>query len=134
MKNLFKTKKSTFISYSVICLILIAISLLFLLINCYEVTMILSVTSFVNLFYLLLILYFGADPKTKILAKGKNVAIFTVLRTLIAILSLTFATLCLLFTKNAMFDSKYRMLFILISLVPYFLAIGSFNFYSKLGE
>ena len=56
------------------------------------------------------------------------------MRSLIVIASLTFSTISLLFTKNELFEQKYRMLFILITLVPYFMAIGAFNIYSKLGE
>lgn len=134
MKKLFNSKKKTLITYSIIMVVITLISFLFLLLKIYEATMVLAISTVSNFLYLFLILYYGSDENKKVLAKGKGIFLFTIMRSLIVIASLTFSTISLLFTKNELFEQKYRMLFILISLVPYFMAIGAFNIYSKLGE
>jgi hypothetical protein len=134
MKKLFNSKKKTLITYSIIMVVITLISFLFLLLKIYEATMVLAISTVSNFLYLFLILYYGSDENKKVLAKGKGIFLFTIMRSLIVIASLTFSAISLLFTKNELFEQKYRMLFILITLVPYFMAIGAFNIYSKLGE
>lgn len=134
MKKLFKRKRTTLITYAVSVVIISCLTLFLLFVNCYEASMVIGVSSFFNFFYLLLILYYGTNPEQQNLAKGGKVFVFTLIRTLIEIFSLGIATLLLYFTKNEAFDTKYRMLFILTSLVPYFMAILYFDIHSKIGE
>lgn len=134
MKRLFKSKKATLLTYAVSVIIISCMTLFLLFINCYEASMVLGVSSLFNFFYLILILFYGTNQKEQNLAKGGKVFVFLIIRTLIEVASLAIATLLLYFTKNDAFDNKYRMLFILTSLVPYFMAIGCFDLHSKIGE
>lgn len=134
MKKLFKTKRNTLLTYIVTIIIFSCVALLLLLINCYEASMIIAASGLFNFFYLMLILYYGANPEHQNIANGGKVFVFILLRFLIEIASLGICALLLYFTKNDAFDSKYRMLFILTSLIPYFITIGFFDIHSKLGE
>lgn len=134
MKKVFKTRLRTLLSFIVAMAIISCMTLFFLFINCYEVSMVLGISSLFNFFYLMLILNYGANSEEKELSKGGKVFLFTSLRSLIEIFCLIVCALAIYFTKNSVFDSKYRFLFILFSLIPYFIAIWFFSIHSKIGE
>ena len=134
MKRLFKTKKNTLLTYAVTIVFFSCLTLLFLLINCYEASMLIAASGLFNFFYLVVILYYGANPEQQNIANGGKIFVFILLRLLIEVAALATCALLLYFTKNEIFDTKYRMLFILVSLIPYFITIGYFDIHSKLGE
>ncbi len=134
MKKLFGTKRNTLLTYVVTIVVFSCMTLLLLLVNCYEASMVIATAGLFNFFYLIVILYYGANPERQNIANGGKIFGFVLLRFLIETAALATCALLLYFTKNEIFDTKYRMLFILTSLIPYFITIGYFDIHSKLGE
>ncbi len=134
MKKIFKTKPRTLLSFAIMVITISCMTLLLLMIKCYEVSMVMGISSLFNFFYLMLILYYGTNSEERDLSKGGKVFLFTTLRSLLEILCLVTCALTVYFTKNDIFESKSRFLFILFSLVPYFIAIWFFSIHSRVGE
>lgn len=133
--KLFKSKKSSLIIYCLINTILILLSLLLMIINIYELTMVFGISFIFNGIYLLLILNFG-DGNDK-LKNGKGVFTFSALRYIIEIVNLILCSLLIFFIKplntNEGFD-KLRFIFILGSLISYFVSIVIFYLNAKARE
>lgn len=137
MKKLFKSKKSTLILYSIVNLVIALASLFFLLMNVYEVSMVLFIATLFNIGYLALILFYGNKNEDKSLAETKSVVVFAFIRSIIEIASLVICAILIYFIPSMISDvtyNKYRILFVILNLVPYFGAIFCFELNTKYGE
>ncbi len=137
MKKLFKSKKSTLILYSIVNLVIALASLFFLLMNVYEVSMVLFIATLFNIGYLALILFYGNKNEDKSLAETKSVVVFAFIRSIIEIASLVICAILIYFIPSIISDvtyNKYRILFVILNLVPYFGAIFCFELNTKYGE
>jgi len=135
MKNLFKTKKNTLITYIVLNSIILLLSFVFLVWNIYELSFVLGVSIFFDTIYLYLILNFGKNRENKNgLDKNKNILAFTFLRTMIEVVSLATCALGMYFIPSLILSdiyTKLRYAFILLGLIPYFSAVLMFYLNSK---
>jgi hypothetical protein len=137
MKKLFKSKKSTLILYSIVNLVIALASLFFLLMNVYEVSMVLFIATLFNIGYLALILFYGNKNEDKSLAETKSVVVFAFIRSIIEIASLVICAILIYFIPSMISDvtyNKYRILFVILNLVPYFGAIFCFELNTKYDE
>ena len=137
MKKLFKSKKSTLVLYSIVNLVIALASLFFLFINVYEISMVLFIATLFNVGYLALILFYGNKNEDKSLAETKSVVVFAFIRSIIEIASLVICAILIYFIPSMISDvtyNKYRILFVILNLVPYFGAIICFELNTKYGE
>lgn len=137
MKKLFKSKKSTLVLYSIVNLVIALASLFFLFINVYEISMVLFIATLFNVGYLALILFYGNKNEDKSLAETKSVVVFAFIRSIIEIASLVICAILIYFIPSMISDvtyNKYRILFVILNLVPYFGAIFCFELNTKYGE
>lgn len=131
-------KGKALILYSLILFILLILSCFSLFFKAWEPICSIGVAGIFNFLYLYLILYFGADNSGRTsLKKGSNVLLFNILRTLIVFVGIIVIGLLIYFVPSLNsneFFIKYRLLFILLSLIPYFLSIGIYYFFTKRDE
>jgi hypothetical protein len=105
--------------------------------NVYEVSMVLFIATLFNIGYLALILFYGNKNEDKSLAETKSVVVFAFIRSIIEIASLVICAILIYFIPSMISDvtyNKYRILFVILNLVPYFGAIFCFELNTKYGE
>ncbi|MFA6755005.1 MAG: hypothetical protein WCR97_00650 [Bacilli bacterium] len=121
------------ITYLVICAILIGISCVGFIYNTWEVTVILGIGTFFDLFYLILVTKFGSSETSKYkLSDGKNLLIFTSLKILKEILDLGSCALLIFLVKNSYYEGNdLRYLYLFFVLVPHFVSVLLFYLSSK---
>jgi len=138
MKQFIANKRNTVLLYIGITVLITLLSLFLLLINIYEASLVLGISSVFNLFYLLIVLFFGAsnDPK-KGLSNGKNAFVFVVLRSMIEVVCLALCAVCVYFIpalRGGDTFARFRVLFIALSLIPYSITLVLFYLNAKGGE
>jgi len=138
MKKLFKTHKGTLITYLVFNGLVLLLSFLFFLSNIYEASFVLGVSTIFDAGYLYLILNFGKNrEEEKRLNNSKNVLVFTILRTMIEVVSLGVCALGIYFIPSLITNDTYaklRYVFVFLGLIPYFSAVFMFYLNSKIEE
>lgn len=111
-----RTRNSLIYTYGIFLLSCTCISLIGLINNIYEISMILAISSFFGLFYLQTSLNFMKSDSGD---KNKNhLIIFLLLRFLIISLSIVCCTIALYFSKDLLNLGSKRFLYILIAGFP----------------
>jgi|GEM_PF-2297415 hypothetical protein len=139
MTKLVQNRKNTLITYSVLNLLLCLLSLFLLFFKIFEVSFVLFVSTIFDFFYLFVIISFGKHKTAdnKALDSGKNLVVFTILRSIIEVASLAICALGVFLIPSLNSGDTYqklKYLFILAGLVPYFSAILLFYLNSKCEE
>jgi hypothetical protein len=139
MNKLFSSSKNTLISFIVLNGTISLLSLFLFFIKVWEASFVLFVSTIFDFLYLLVILNFGRNKEGKNgLMNSKNVLVFTILRTMIEIVSLAICALGIYFLPSwiVINDSyeKFKYAYILLGLIPYITAILFFYLNAKVED
>ena len=105
MTKLVQNRKNTLITYSVLNLLLCLLSLFLLFFKIFEVSFVLFVSTIFDFFYLFVIISFGRHKTAdnKALDSGKNLVVFTILRSIIEVASLAISALGVFLMQSCYF-------------------------------
>jgi len=139
MNKLFANSRKTLIAFIILNGTITLLSLFLMFLKIWEASFVLLVSTLFDSVYLMLILNFGRNKENKNgLMNSKNVLVFTILRTMIEIVSLTTCALGIYFIPSwiAVGDSyeKFKYAYILLGLIPYITAILFFYLNAKVED
>lgn len=124
---MFNSYKKGLLSYLIFSLLITGLSLLFLFINIYEITLSLFISFVFNFTSLYFMLNFGRKSDSKYaLNNHKNVLLFNFLKQGLEIISLVIIALCIYFIpplKNSPIQDNKRSIYIFLNLLPLFMNI-----------